>query len=97
MPYYIRLLRFTREAAQRLKDFKSNRAEFKKQAEKFGIKIIGEYVTLGRYDLITILEAPDEKAILKLHTTFAAPKGRVTSETLTAITADEFESILESS
>jgi len=54
----------------------------------------GEYVTLGRYDLVTILEATNENAILKLQATFAGPGGRTISETLSAVTADEFEKIV---
>jgi len=44
--------------------------------------------------MVTILEAPNESAILKLQATFAGPSGRTISETLTAVTADEFEKIV---
>ncbi|MFQ6135373.1 MAG: GYD domain-containing protein [Nitrososphaerales archaeon] len=96
MTYYIRLLRFTKTGAATIKDFSKVRADFLRRAGELGIKVHAEYITLGRYDLVTILEAADEKAILKLHTSFAAPGGRVSSETLTAVTADEFENIVKS-
>ena len=35
------------------------------QMAKEGIKNLGQYWTLGRYDAVTILEAKDEKAILR--------------------------------
>jgi uncharacterized protein with GYD domain len=57
MPLFIRLLRFTPEGAKGLKQFAARRAEFAKTASKLGIKVVGEYVTTGRYDLITILDA----------------------------------------
>lgn len=44
--------------------------------------------------MVTILEAPNEKAIFKLHTNFAAPRGRTSSQTLTAITTEEFEKLI---
>ncbi len=96
MTYYIRLLKFTRTGAASIKDFSKVRADFLRKASELGIKVHGEYVTLGRYDIVTILEAPDEKTLLKLHASFAAPGGRVSSETLTAVSADEFESIVKS-
>ncbi len=95
MTYYIRLIKFTKDGAQRIKDFPKERAEFLKKAKELGIKVHGSYITIGRYDMVTILEADNEKTILKLHASHAAPKGRITSETLTAVTAEEFENILK--
>lgn len=92
MPLFIRLLRFTPEGAKDLKQFGTKRAEFLKTASKMGIKIVGEYVTMGRYDMVTILDAPDQDAVLKLSAKVAA-KGRTTSETLAAVTAKQFEKL----
>lgn len=44
--------------------------------------------------MVTVLEAQNEKAILKLHTNFTAPRGRTSSETLTAVTTEEFEQMI---
>jgi uncharacterized protein with GYD domain len=38
----------------------------KYEAAKEGIKMIDIYWTLGRYDAIAIMEAPNEKAVLKM-------------------------------
>jgi uncharacterized protein with GYD domain len=35
------------------------------QMVKEGIKVVGQYWTMGRYDAVTILEAKDEKACLR--------------------------------
>jgi uncharacterized protein with GYD domain len=37
-----------------------------------GTKIIGQYLLLGRCQLVTIIDAPDEKAIFKTHQPFMA-------------------------
>ncbi len=95
MPYYIRLINFTSLGAEGISDFPKERAEFLRRAKELGIKVHGVYITLGRYDLVTILEAPDEKTILKLHVSLVGPKARTTTETLTAVTADEFEAIVK--
>ncbi len=96
LTYYIRLIKFTSTGAASIKDFGKVRADFLRRAQELGIKVHAEYVTLGRYDLVTILEAANQNDILKLHASFAAPAGRVSSETLTAVTADEFDTIVKS-
>jgi len=95
MPLFIRLLRFTPEGAKGLKQFSTKRAEFANIANKLGIKVVGEYVTIGRYDLITVLDAPNLDAVLKLSAKVAG-EGRTTSETLSAVTAEQFEKLAKS-
>jgi uncharacterized protein with GYD domain len=51
-----------------------------------GIKVIGWYWTLGRYDYALIFEARDEKEALK---TSLAAADFMSIETLTAISRDE--------
>lgn len=94
MPHFIRLVRFTEKGLTEPILYKSRRAEFIEEAKRHGVKVLGEYATLGRYDMITILEAPDLKSILKLSVSQAL-KGRTRVETLTAIPTDEFEKIVE--
>ena len=95
MPLFIRLLRFTPEGAKGLKQFSTKRVEFANTANKLGIKVVGEYVTMGRYDLITVLDAPNIDAVLKLSAKVAG-EGRTTSETLSAVTAEQFEKLAKS-
>ena len=92
--YYIRLIKFTEKGAKKLKEFPIHRLEFLSQAKKSGIKVHGTYITLGKYDMDTILEAENENAILKLHTSYVGPHDRTSTVTLTAVTADEFEKII---
>ena len=94
MPHFIRLVKFTEKGLTEPILFKSRAAEFREGARKQGIKIIAEYATLGRYDLVSILEAPDLKSVMKLSVSQAL-KGRTRVETLTAVPADEFQSIVE--
>lgn len=95
MTLYIRLIKFTEKGVEGLKDFSKARKEFLQKAKELGIKVHAAYITLGRYDLITIVEAPDEKALLKLTASYVGPTGRTTTETLTAIPAEEFEQIIK--
>jgi uncharacterized protein with GYD domain len=57
----------------------------RKELEKQGIKITA-YWTLGRYDAVSIMEAPSEKEIMKLLLPF---QHIIDTETLVAVPRDE--------
>ena len=56
------------------------------ELQKKGIKILGFYWTLGRYDGVVIFEAPSEKDAMKLA---IAVSEDVTFETMVAIPREE--------
>ena len=89
MPTYVTLLKFTSEGLKRMTDFGKAWEEGQKRAERMGIKSIGAYGLLGRYDMMFIYEAPDEKAAASLPLSFA-PRGDAQTETWTAIPMEEF-------
>jgi len=57
-----------------------------------GVKILGDYVTLGRYDGVIIAEGPDEKVVLK---GLFMISDFFSTETLVATTAGEFAKLAE--
>jgi uncharacterized protein with GYD domain len=64
---------------------------FEQQAKE-GIKVLGQYWTLGRYDAIVIQEGKDEKAIMKAALRWG---DLLSTETLTAVTREEAIKLLE--
>jgi uncharacterized protein with GYD domain len=64
-------------------------------ARKLNIKVLSEYVVTGRYDIVTIVDAPDLAAVLKL-SVMTGLTGRTHTDTLSAVSADEFEKISKS-
>jgi len=62
------------------------------QAAKEGVKLIGRYWTLGRYDAVSIWEGKDEKDAMKTALRFA---DAVSTETLVAVTREEAIKLLE--
>jgi uncharacterized protein with GYD domain len=56
------------------------------QSEQEGVKFLKIYWTLGRYDSVAIIEAKDEKTVMKSLMKF---QDVVTTETLVAIPRDE--------
>jgi uncharacterized protein with GYD domain len=49
---------------------------------------------MGRYDIITICEAPDEKVMTKVLLTIGS-QGMVSTETLSALSAEEVKGIIQ--
>ncbi len=64
MPRYVVLYRFSDHGLERIKDTVKRAQEIRHLNESRGFKVIGTYWTMGQYDLVSILEAPDEEAML---------------------------------
>jgi uncharacterized protein with GYD domain len=62
------------------------------QMAKEGAKIIGQYYTLGRYDVITIIEGKDEKTAMKWLLRWG---DLISSETLVAVPREEAMKLVE--
>jgi uncharacterized protein with GYD domain len=72
-----------------LKDNPSRVAEVNKEVEQLGVKVLNQWATLGEYDFVTVVEAPDEQTMAKLSIEMGS-RGTVSNETLTAIDAEAF-------
>lgn len=93
MPTYVVLYRFTAEGRKKVKDTVKRAAEIRKQNEARGFKVLGHYWTQGRYDLVAVVDAPSEEAMVA-GLFGIAETGNVSSETLRAFTAEEMQRIL---
>jgi uncharacterized protein with GYD domain len=93
MPTYVVLYRFTGEGRKKVKDTVKRAAEVRKQNEARGFKVLGHYWTQGRYDLVAVVDAPSEEAMVA-GLFGIAEAGNVASETLRAFTAEEMQKIL---
>src|SRR6266540_2388570 len=93
MPHYISLMRWTTQGVAGLPGWRERVEEGERIIEEAGGKLTGVYVTLGRYDVVEIFEAPDdEKAVeilLKLQR-----YGAEHTETLRAFTREQAEEII---
>ncbi len=65
--------------------------EIMKGMTQEGIKFIGFYWTLGRYDTVVIMEAPDEKTVMKANMKVG---DIVSTETMVAVTREEAHKLL---
>ena len=89
MPTFIMLTRLTSDGVKTLKDNPGRVQEVNKEVEQLGVKVVNQWATLGEYDFVSVVEAPDEKTMAKLSVEMGS-RGTVMNETLTAIDAEEF-------
>jgi uncharacterized protein with GYD domain len=61
----------------------------KKIISNAGGKLLSIYGLIGEYDVITVMELPNEKAAASTMLKICA-KGRITSQTMTALPIDDF-------
>jgi uncharacterized protein with GYD domain len=93
MATYISLLRFTEQGAKNLKKSTNRAHDFDKIAATAGVKIEGQYWTLGTYDGVLIISADSEQKALQCLSQLAA-QGNVRTETMRAFTDKDFDEIV---
>ena len=93
MPHYISLIRWTTAGRTGLPAWRDRVEDGERLIEEAGGKLVGVWVTLGRYDVVEVFEAPDDSVALEIVTKLGAA-GAEETETLRAFTRDEAESII---
>jgi uncharacterized protein with GYD domain len=93
MSTFIMLTRLTSDGVKTIKDNPGRVQEVTKEVEQLGVKVLSQWATLGEYDFISVVEAPDEKAMAKLSIEMGS-RGTVMNQTLMAIDVQEFTSSL---
>ena len=68
-------------------------ASMVREVEALGAKVLVQYATLGRYDFVTVVEAPSEEVMARVSAELGS-RGTMSSETLTAMPSERLEEIL---
>lgn len=89
MAVYIALSTLTDEGRKTLKQKPERVKEVNREIEEMGIKVLGQYAVLGPYDFVTLLDAPDNEAVMKMSVELGS-RGTIQLITLPAIAVDEF-------
>lgn len=95
MATYIVLSKFTQQGVQNIKDSPKRLAADKRLAKSLGGRIRSFYMTMGSYDVVAVLELPDDDAAAK----FALQMGRsgnASTETLKAFPEADYRKIISS-
>ena len=88
MPTYLMLTNLTAEGVRTLKNNPGRIIEVNREVEQMGVKVVSQYATLGQYDFVTVVEAPDDKTMTKVSVELGS-RGTMTSQTLAAIPAGD--------
>ena len=93
MATYILLSNFTDQGIRSVKETTKRADAFRETARKLGASVKEIYWTLGKYDVIAILEAPDVAAVTAVGLSLGAG-GNVRTQTLAAFSANEISQII---
>ena len=93
MPIYISLVKWTDQGMRNIKEAPQRVESFKKGVQAAGGKLTGFYLTMGRYDIVTIVDAPSDEAMANIVLSTES-KGNVRIQTLKASTEEQFRAIV---
>jgi uncharacterized protein with GYD domain len=88
MPIYILLSRLSTQGVQTLKANPDRLREVNRDVEELGAKVLHQWATLGEWDFINVVEAPDTATIARVSVSLGA-RGSTQIETLPALEIDE--------
>ena len=95
MPIYILLSRLSSQGVATLKANPDRLLEVNRDVEELGARVLHQWATLGEYDFVNVVEAPDSATIARVSVALGA-RGSTKIRTLTALTIDEFLAALRS-
>jgi uncharacterized protein with GYD domain len=93
MATYVSLIKMTPQGAQSIKEVPQRVAKFRELMKSHGAEMKSWHLTMGSYDVVAILEAPDDETAAKLALALSST-GNTKTETLRAFSFDEFEKMV---
>lgn len=94
MPHYVSLMRWTTQGVAGLPAWRDRVEEGEREIEEAGGKLVGVWVTLGRYDVVEVFDAPDDETAFEIVSRLQG-HGAEQTETLRAFTREEAEGIIK--
>ena len=93
MVTYVTLFHWTEQGLSKIQDTLKRAEDFSAVAEKAGARVKAQYWTVGEYDGIVILEAPDDSTAVGLIAK-VAKLGNIRTQTLRAFDSAEMRGVL---
>jgi uncharacterized protein with GYD domain len=94
MPTYVTLANFTQQGITNIKDTAKRAEAYKTLAKQFGCTVKEVFWTQGQYDIVAIVDAPDDASATALAMS-VGKLGNIRTQTLRAFTAAELAPILD--
>ncbi len=88
MPTFIRLASLTEQGIKNIRALREMLAEGGAIMEKYGVRLQQGWATLGDYDVVAIIEAPDARTAAQVSALIAA-KGNFRAKTLSAVPMED--------
>ena len=95
MPTYIVLAKMTQQGAQSVKEIPQRRQRARDAAKELGITYRDGWLTMGEYDVVFVLDAPDGETMAKFVMRIGMA-GNLSTETLRAFSTSEADEIISS-
>ncbi|MEA2429496.1 MAG: hypothetical protein QOF37_3124 [Thermoleophilaceae bacterium] len=89
MPTYVMLTTLSPEGVQTVKNNPNRIKEVNKEIESLGASVKAQWATLGRFDFVNIVEAPDEATMARVSMELGS-RGTARYESLAAIPIEDF-------
>ena len=89
MPTYIMLSKLTPEGVATIKNNPQRIREVNRELEQLGASVKAQWATLGRFDFVNVVEAPDAKTMAQVSVALGA-RGSSKLQTYEAIEIDDF-------
>ena len=93
MPLYILLSTLSTQGVQTLKANPDRLREVNRDIEELGARVLHQWATLGEFDFVNVVEAPDIATVAKISVALGA-RGSTRIETLPALEIDELVNVL---
>ena len=89
MPIYILLSTLTHQGRQTLNANPDRLRDVNRDVEELGARVLHQWATLGEFDFVSVVEAPDTATVARVSVALGA-RGSTRIATLPALTVDEF-------
>jgi uncharacterized protein with GYD domain len=89
MPIFILLSTLTQQGVQTIKSNPERLRQVNQDVEELGCKVLHQWATLGEFDFVNVVDAPDLATVAKVSIAMAA-RGSTRIETLPALEIEEF-------
>jgi uncharacterized protein with GYD domain len=94
VPTYILLTTLTAQGVQTLKSNPDRLRAVNQDVEELGARVLHQWATLGEFDFVNIVEAPDVETVAKVSVALGA-RGSAKLQTLPALPIEDFLRTLE--
>ena len=94
MPLFILLSTLSQQGVQTLKSNPERLRQVNQDVAELGCKVLHQWATLGEFDFVNVVEAPDIATVAKVSLALGA-RGSTRIETLPALEIDEFMRTLD--